>query len=77
MEEFSIGSGDVGKINMKGGIRKMADYPKELEIDRVMNVVKTFGWEKVKEEIIGQDVVITIKKELMKEEEVSETSIPS
>lgn len=55
----------------------MADYPKEIEIDRVMNVVKTFGWEKVKEEVIGQDVVITIRKELMKEEEVSETAIPS
>ncbi|MBA7494457.1 hypothetical protein ES702_05033 [subsurface metagenome] len=55
----------------------MAEYPKELEIDRLMNVAKTFGWEKVKEEVIGLDVVITIKKEVMKEEEVSETRIPS
>lgn len=55
----------------------MAEYPKEIEINRLMNVAKTFGWEKVKEEVIGQDVVITIKKELLKEEEVSETAIPS
>ena len=55
----------------------MADYPKEIEIDRVMNVVKVFGWEKIKEEVVGQDIVITIKKPLMKEEEVSETVIPS
>jgi len=55
----------------------MADYPKEIEIDRVMNVVKVFGWEKTKEEVVGQDIVLTIKKKLLKEEEVSETAIPS
>lgn len=55
----------------------MADYPKEIEINRLMNVAKTFGWEKVKEEVIGQDVMITLKKELMKDEEVGETAIPS
>jgi hypothetical protein len=55
----------------------MADYPKELEINRLMNVAKTFGWEKAKEEVIGQDIVITLKKKLLKEEEVSETVVPS
>lgn len=55
----------------------MADYPKEIEIDRLMNVAKTFGWEKVKEEVVGQDIVITVRKALLKEEEVSETVIPS
>ena len=55
----------------------MADYPKEIEINRLMNVAKTFGWEKIKEEIVGLDVVITLKKELMKETEVSETATPS
>ena len=55
----------------------MEDYPKEIEIDRLMNVAKTFGWEKVKEEVIGQDIVITVKKKLLKEEEVSEMAVPS
>ena len=55
----------------------MADYPKEIEIDRLMNVAKTFGWEKVKEEVVGQDILITVKKPLLKEEEVSEVPIPS
>ena len=55
----------------------MADYPKEIEINRLMNVAKTFGWEKVKEEVVGQDILITIKKPLLKEEEVSETIVPS
>ncbi len=40
----------------------MAEYPKELEIDRLMNVAKTFGWEKAKEEVIGQEIHITLKK---------------
>ena len=55
----------------------MADYPKEIEIDRLMNVAKTFGWEKVKEEVIGQDIVITVKKPILKEESVSEIVVPS
>ena len=55
----------------------MADYPKEIEIDRLMNVAKTFGWEKVKEEVIGQEVHVTVKKTLLKEEEVGEMGVPT
>lgn len=55
----------------------MAEYPKEIEIDRLMNVVKVFGWEKVKEEVLGQDVFVTVKKTLMTEKAVSETAVPS
>jgi len=55
----------------------MADYPKEIEINRLMNAAKVFGWEKVKEEVVGQDVLVTVKKQLLKEEAVSETAIPS
>ncbi|GAF78159.1 unnamed protein product, partial [marine sediment metagenome] len=49
----------------------MADYPKEIEVDRVMNVVKVFGWEKVKEETVGTDLIITIKKTIHKDEEIT------
>jgi len=55
----------------------MADYTKELEINRLMNVAKTFGWEKAKEEVIGQEVFVTVKKTLLSEEAVSETAVPS
>ena len=55
----------------------MADYPKEIEVNRLMNLAGTFGWQKIKEEIIGKDVVITLKKEIMTDEEVSETAVPS
>lgn len=52
-------------------------YPKELEVQRVMNLVIGFGWEKVKEEVIGQDVVITIKKTILPEEAVVPEAPPS
>ena len=52
----------------------MADYPKELEIDRLMNVVKTFGWEKIREEQVGTDVIITIKKTIHEESEITEVT---
>jgi len=55
----------------------MADYPREIEVARLLNVVKVFGWEKVREEVVGQDVVVTVKKQLLKEEAVSQTAVPS
>jgi len=55
----------------------MADYPKEIEINRLMNAAKVFGWDKVKEEVVGQEVFVTVKKTLLSEEAVSETAVPS
>ena len=52
----------------------MADYPKEIEIDRIMNVVKVFGWEKIKEETIGTDLIITLKKTIHVEKEITEVT---
>lgn len=34
----------------------------EMEVERVMNLVRGFGWEKVKEEIFPGEIQITIKK---------------
>lgn len=48
----------------------MAEYPREIEIERVMNLVRGFGWEKVKEELIGDEVHLTIKKRVFKEGEM-------
>lgn len=33
-----------------------------MEVERVMNLVRGFGWEKVKEEIVGDEIHILIKK---------------
>lgn len=49
----------------------MAEYPKEIEIDRLMNVVAVFGWDKIKEETVGTDVIITLKKTIHEEAEIS------
>jgi len=34
----------------------------EMEVERVMNLVRGFGWEKAKEEILADEIHITIKK---------------
>jgi len=34
----------------------------EMEVERVMNLVRGFGWEKVKEEIVGDEIHIQIMK---------------
>lgn len=33
-----------------------------MEVERVMNLVRGFGWEKVKEEIVDDEIHITIRK---------------
>lgn len=55
----------------------MPELPIEIEIQRVMNLVQGFGWVKVKEEVIGPKVVLTIEKEILTEAEVAETGVPS
>jgi len=34
----------------------------EMEVERVMNLVRGFGWEKFKEEIVGDEIHIEIRK---------------
>lgn len=48
----------------------MPEYPKEIEIERVVNLVRGFGWEMTKQEIVGQDLILTIKKQFLTPEEV-------
>ena len=54
----------------------MPEYPKEIEVQRVMNLVRGFGWEKIREEVQGKKLVITIEKEFLTDEELTETSVP-
>ena len=55
----------------------MQELPREIEIMRVMNLVQGFGWEKVKEEVVGTKVLLTIEKELLKAVETVGPGPPS
>jgi len=46
----------------------MVGLPKEIEIERMMNLVRGFGWVKIKEELIGDEVRITLGKKLIESE---------
>jgi len=46
----------------KGGERKMDAPTVQMEVERLMNLVRGFGWEKVREEIINDEIHITIRK---------------
>lgn len=51
--------------------------PREIEIQRVMNLVQGFGWEKVKEEVVGIKIQITIEKEIFSPEAVTSPRVPA
>lgn len=55
----------------------MADYPRELEVQRLMNLAINFGWEKIKEEVQGQDVIVTLRKKVLAEEVVTSPAPPT
>lgn len=46
----------------RGGERKMDAPTVLMEVERVMNLVRGFGWDKVKEEVIGDEIHISMKK---------------
>lgn len=35
--------------------------PVTLQIERLMNLIRNFGWEKTKEEMIGNEMHVTVK----------------
>ena len=47
---------------LKGGDDMAEGFTPEIEVERVMNLVRGFGWEKVKEEIIDDEIHLEIKK---------------
>jgi len=55
----------------------MPELPREIEIQRVLNLVVGFGWEKVKEEMIGPEIHLTVKKKILVEEEVAGPAPPT
>jgi len=54
----------------------MVAYPKGIEIERLLNLVRGFGWESIKEEVIGDELHVTIKKKFLKPEEVPAAAAP-
>ena len=46
------------------------EYPREIELERLLNVSGAFGWELVREEVIGEDLHVTVKKAILKPGEV-------
>jgi hypothetical protein len=42
----------------------MASLPVDVEIERLLNLIRGFGWEKEKEEISKEEIVLTIKKKI-------------
>jgi len=48
----------------------MAEPSVIMEVERVMNLVSGFGWEKIKEEVLLNEIHITIKKVSKAAEEV-------
>jgi len=55
----------------------MAKYPRELEVSRLLNLARGFGWEKIKEEVVVNMLQVTLEKKLVEEEEVTEPVLPS
>ena len=48
----------------------MPQLPREIEVERLRNIIKGFGWEIQKEEVIGPDLALTVKKRLFVPEEI-------
>lgn len=44
----------------------MAVDAKQIELDRMVNMARSFGWTVVKTEMIADKVVVTLEKEIKK-----------
>ena len=53
----------------KGGDQDMEGYPIEVEVERIMNVVRGFGWIEVKREVLEDELHLTIKKKVLTPEQ--------
>lgn len=55
----------------------MVAYPREIEIERLLNLARGFGWESIKEEVIGDEIHVTLKKKFLKAGELPVEGEPS
>lgn len=54
----------------------MPRMPRETEVERIMNLVRGFGWSMVKDELIGEELHLTVKKPYKITEEEREPGSP-
>ena len=47
--------------------------PVKLQVERLMNLIRNFGWEKIKEEVVNDELHITLKLKI----EDKQTPIPT
>ena len=59
---------------MEGDL-KMPEINVVMEVERVMNLVRGFGWEKIKEERVDNYLDITIRKKVVLTEGVIEERV--
>ena len=45
----------------------MATLPAYLEIDRLMNLIRGFGWEMREKEVTDKEITVTIEKKITEE----------
>lgn len=45
----------------------MTTLPVEIEVDRLMNLIRGFGWEEKEKQISDSEIIITIKKKITQE----------
>ena len=50
----------IKQLSWGGNI--MASLPIDIEIDRLLNLVRGFGWEESRREVTEDQIIITIKK---------------
>ena len=53
----------------------MPQLPKDIEVERVKNIVQGWGWEITKQEIVGDDLILTMKKKFLLDGERPATEI--
>ena len=42
-----------------------------MEVQRLLNLANGFGWEKQKEEIVGQQLRVTLSKDILTQEQIN------
>jgi hypothetical protein len=62
---FKLGNPTNYLINPpKAGGKIMTTLPIDIEIDRLLNLIRGFGWEMEKKEISDEEVTLTITKKI-------------
>lgn len=60
----------------RGGDNMSPQMARETEVERIMNLVRGFGWIKVKDELLGEELHLTVKKPYRLTPEEREAGMP-